>query len=172
MVKQLVPWQISRIQVHRNPKARRTPLDVPFMHRASNLLANSGNLVFEVEPLSAISFPRTKFKEAVRVDIFVHGTAKELHPAASAAEPAVESPEDVDDQRYRVPIVPKNPQHSEELWFEAVSDQQCPRPVRSATARMHINLANLTWAELVKWLVMWGAKSAALASANALRVYP
>ena len=59
--------------------------------------------------------------------------------------------------------------HSDELWFEDVTEAMCPRSVRSAVARLHVNLAHPPNATLIKFMLAQGAKSSTLAAANALR---
>lgn len=63
----------------------------------------------------------------------------------------------------------KGVKHSDELWFEDLDASACPRAIRSAVARMHINLAHAVRAELVKLLASHGPWTAGLLAANALR---
>ena len=98
------------------------------------------------------------------IGIFVYGTAGADQGHAQRAEEQGEH-----DQGWCPPCKPSGIRHSEELWFEGTSEEQCPRAIRSSIARMHLNLAHIPRPDLIRLLVGHGANSTALAAANALR---
>lgn len=70
-------WVLTRVQIARLPKARRTPQEIPWGHRASILRMNSGDDVVETDDRSRIKHERLRFDEPVRIGTFVYGTAPE-----------------------------------------------------------------------------------------------
>ena len=47
-------WRLEKVQLGRVPKARRSPMDVPWTHRACALLLNSGKVLVETEALERV----------------------------------------------------------------------------------------------------------------------
>jgi len=165
-IKELVPWEVSRIQIARNPKARRLPTDFPYLHRATVALKTNGEIFVESEPIEKVSFPRTRFVDPVKIAIFIFGTAPE------SPERPKDGSDDDQDVDFRVPCHPKSFKHGDELWFEGIDSKQCPRSIRVIIARMHMNLGHPSNPELIKLLLLDGASAQSLAAASALRCGP
>ena len=97
----------------------------------------------------------------MRIALFIYGRA------GNKDSPAHASPSN--DPSWCPPTYTQNITHSDEIWFEGITEDQRPRAARSTTARMHLNLAHLPRPDLIKLLAGHVASSAALAAANALR---
>ena len=173
MVQERVPRHLQRVQIYRTPKARRRPTDITYTHRACLLVPAQDGVPFELESdeMENVGFPRMPFARPVRLGVFVYGDAPPDPPRAAEPAPADADPDsDVDDAGFQIPKCRKRGiAHSDELWFQDVSEQQCPRDVRSMVARLHMNLSHPSKPDLMKHLLMCGAKSATLAAANALK---
>ena len=57
----------------------------------------------------------------------------------------------------------------DEIWFENVTPEQCLREIRSQIARIHINLGHPRKQDLVRYLMLKGAKTVSVIAANAFR---
>ena len=84
----------------------------------------------------------------------------------------VQPEQDEDELDFRVPCHPKSFKHNDELWFEGISSDQCPKQIRSIIARMHFNLGHIPNKDLIRLLLLEGASAPALAAASALRCAP
>ena len=163
----LVPWEISRIQVSKEPKARRLPKEVDYTHRACIYQLVSGKLVIETEDARAIAFPRQRFEEPVKLAIFVYGNAPPKDRSATE-EDAKRTGMDTE-EGFAPPCIASGVRHNHEIWFENITNDQVPKPLRSEVARMHINLDHPRREDFLRLLVGHGANNATLAAANALR---
>ena len=148
MLKQLVPWEITKAQVYCKPMTRRVPVDVPFTHRGAALITNGGKLQLESEDISEIRQPRLKFDVPVRIAIFFYGMAeddKEMKPAH-------------DDPRAHVPGL------RTDVSFPGVPDS-IPKEVRAAVARLHCNAGHPPKQETIRLLAAHGSINSAVLTA-------
>ena len=76
-IKVLVPWDIAKVEVVRQPKANRFALDVPATHRFVVLWLADDSFKFQSDEMAAIKTCRERFTRygEVRLGIWVHGTA-------------------------------------------------------------------------------------------------
>eukprot|EP00969_Alexandrium_andersonii_P354147 15441491-Alexandrium_andersonii.AAC.1 len=76
-VAEMVPWEIARIQLYKNPKTRRVPvnIEVPFHHRGAALWHHDESVSIESEPIAAMSAVAGRFDRPVKLAIFIYGTA-------------------------------------------------------------------------------------------------
>ncbi|CAE7210450.1 GIP [Symbiodinium necroappetens] len=148
MLKQLVPWEITKAQVYGKPMTRRVPVDVPFTHRGAALITNGGKLQLESEDISEIRQPRLKFDVPVRIAIFFYGMAendKEMKPAR-------------DDPKAHVPGL------RTDVSFPGVPDS-IPKEVRAAVARLHCNAGHPSKQETIRLLAAHGSINSAVLTA-------
>ena len=153
-ISQLVPWEMSRIQVTRAPIVRRLPRDIPYTHRGAALEFQDGSIEVESEPLDGMHFPRQRFKKAVAYGIFWFGipdtTDQEAKPKIEP-QPAQEGPEAKQPQ-----AVPSSP-------ISTVTFPGCPADVtndtKAAIRRLHLNLGHPSEKELLRLLAWQGAIS-------------
>ena len=66
----VAPWEIARIQIVRNAKARRLPKDIKFSHRACATKLPDGTFLLEYEAADAVAFPQQRFEEQVGLAVF------------------------------------------------------------------------------------------------------
>ena len=71
-IQQLVPWEISRVQLAWTPAARRWPIDVSFTHRGCALRTMPGAFRLEHEDENSVKYPQQRFTESIRVGIFFY----------------------------------------------------------------------------------------------------
>ena len=161
VVKELRPWEFVRIQVSISPKQMRLLADVLVAHRLCVWEDNEGGVHIEEEAIRTIGFPRQRFLGPVRVAIFGYGEAPEDKPEDKPADTA-----DEDDE---YPCRPKSHRHNDELWFEGVTDDQCPKPLRSVVARSHGNMGHPRLVDAVCHFIACGSPSATLRCLNAFR---
>ena len=74
-VLELVPWQISCVQIAHLPKAKRVRPGLEQCHRCSVLLQNDDHILIETEHLPSAQAPRERFVAPVKVAIFILGYA-------------------------------------------------------------------------------------------------
>ena len=79
-ITQLVPWKVKQIQIARNPKVRRLPLQLmsqeAVTHRAAVLQLNTGHIQIETEVVDDIKrSPGARFDTAVAYAVFIFGEA-------------------------------------------------------------------------------------------------
>ena len=173
-VQQLIPWDLSegRIQGYKLPKSRRLPLDIPVEYRATIGLLANGGLLIEAEPYAEVAaFPRARFKQPVKVAFFVYGARVREHAGTSSLDPPTgnASTEEAQEQEEAPPIHARSFKHNDEIWFEGVTEHQCPRNIRSSVARMHINMSHMNKKDMIRHLAAAGAKGSVLAAVNALK---
>ncbi|CAJ1393380.1 unnamed protein product, partial [Effrenium voratum] len=70
IVKQLVPWDIVRVQISRCPVQRRLPRDISYTHRGAVLQYQDGGIEVEHEALDGLHFPKQRFRKAVACGVF------------------------------------------------------------------------------------------------------
>ena len=163
-IQKLVPWEITRVQLVKLPKARRLTGDILCTHRGALLQSNSGELWVETEAVGSLSFPRQRFVQPVRFGIFFFGMApqEDERPA-----PPPEQQEEEPEQQEGTPTAPP-PRAGDEITFPGVSRDQVPDSIRAAVARLHTNLGHCSREDLVRCLAQFGATPAAMTAANAL----
>eukprot|EP00971_Amphidinium_carterae_P215641 4280389-Amphidinium_carterae.1 len=55
MLAPLVPWRLERVNVAKQPKRKRAPIGIPYLHRGMCLLLPDGQLVLETEAIENAS---------------------------------------------------------------------------------------------------------------------
>jgi hypothetical protein len=144
-VSRLVPWSELTVQAYKNPQARRLPTAFPFLHRGCALMLNDGTITTETESIANISANlSTRFQRPVRNGVFFFGYAPD--------NPTNIPPPDRDDID-APPIRPNGSLGTDEIWFEGVTEHNCPKALRSAVARMHTNGGHPTRQEFLRGLV-------------------
>eukprot|EP00971_Amphidinium_carterae_P278754 5533808-Amphidinium_carterae.1 len=76
-LRELIPWQLERLQVVKLPKQRRFPTDVPWLHRGCALLHVDETITLEAEAVQDNVFPRQRFSKPVSLGVFFFGVASE-----------------------------------------------------------------------------------------------
>ena len=139
-------------------------------------LTSEGKLWYESEPVSTIKFPRMRFANPIRVAVFIFGDAPSAgstqNDDPNLAGPRVRAP---GAQRYvehgndAPECLGSDVKHSAEMWFENITEAQCPREVRRQIARLHVNLGHPRTGDMVRYLLLNGAKTSSVIGANALK---
>lgn len=150
-VKELVPWELTRVQVGSLPITRRMPQDVPYTHRGSALLHNDECITLESEDLALLRFPRMRFQKAVAAAVFFYGVAEddEKHPAAAAAD---HHQDNAEDQNINVPV----PGLRTDITFPD-APKTLPAAVKASVARLHLNMGHASKQELTRLLAAHGS---------------
>ena len=157
MIQDLLRLNATRIQVVSTPTTRRLPVQFfDYVVRATFILYNDDSRAVEVEKLDEMQFPRQRFTKPVRIGIFVYG-----HPRP---EPGLEQHEE---QPQHVPaIMPGLPT---DIDFPGVS-AGITQEVRSAVARLHLNMGHPSKEELCQMMAQQGSiPDAAFECARKLR---
>ena len=157
MIQDLLRLNATRIQVVSTPTTRRLPVQFfDYVVRATFILYNDDSRAVEVEKLDEMQFPRQRFNKPVRIGIFVYG-----HPRP---EPGLEQHEE---QPQHVPaIMPGLPT---DIDFPGVS-AGITQEVRSAVARLHLNMGHPSKEELCRMMAQQGSiPDAAFECARKLR---
>lgn len=156
-IQQLVPWEISRVQLAWTPAARRWPIDVSFTHRGCALRTMPGAFRLEHEDENSVKYPNQRFTESIRVGIFFYGFAGD-------EEEERKFDEDIGTggQSKRVIGV------STDITFEGGPPMS--REMQASVARLHCNLGHPPKQEIVRILAAAGKlDSKILAALDALR---
>ena len=156
-IQQLVPWEISRVQLAWTPAARRWPIDVSFTHRGCALRTMPGAFRLEHEDENSVKYPQQRFTESIRVGIFFYGFAGEEEEEKKYDEAA-----EAGGQSKRVIGV------STDITFEGGPPMS--REMQASVARLHCNLGHPPKQEIVRILAAAGKlDSKILAALDALR---
>ncbi|CAJ1329046.1 unnamed protein product, partial [Effrenium voratum] len=131
----LVPWQITRIQVVKTPVTHRQPAHVPFTHRGSALRYNDDQIEVASEDVGLIHFPRKRFPRPVSIGIFFFGYG----------DPQQE---------------PETEKFHGEIRFPGLHNVD--RSTKASVARLHRNLGHISNNELIKLMAMNGITSEAV----------
>ncbi|CAK0791361.1 unnamed protein product, partial [Prorocentrum cordatum] len=189
-ISQLVPWDLTMIQLAKTAKQRRFPINKePWSHRGHCYVDEKGHYHIEAEDLVDVAFPTLALSPPADLAVFFFGYAKQeslpQEPDTSQIEKRMPLPPDPDD-----PMLPNNslpPDEDDDLQdvpiarmpdasggmagirFVGVTKEQCPREVRQLVARMHCNLGHPVPSEFFQFLAQRGASQATLLCARALR---
>ena len=141
-IQDVVPWDELRVQLYRQPKARRFPLREleRVTHRGMIVLFNDGSIVVESEPLVAAATLQIRFPKPAVTGIFLYGRA----PVASLGEQDLR-PEETPDRSTIDPPDDHCPTAEVQKWepgalditFPGCPDSQCPRWMKNTLRRMH-----------------------------------
>ena len=140
-VAELVPWELTRVQVTITPAVRRFPTDFGYTHRGAALMYNDGTLELESEDLVSIEYPRQRFTKPVACAVFFYGIAE-------------------DEQRITVP----HGQADENLHLPGLKTDirypglppGVPKEVQASVARLHINAGHPSKQEMIRLFTMHG----------------
>ncbi|CAK0884583.1 unnamed protein product [Prorocentrum cordatum] len=189
-ISQLVPWDLTMIQLAKSAKQRRFPINKePWSHRGHCYVDEKGHYHIEAEDLVDVAFPTLALSPPADLAVFSFGYAKQeslpQEPDTSQIEKRMPLPPDPND-----PMLPNNslpPDEDDDLQdvpiarmpdasggmagirFVGVTKEQCPREVRQLVARMHCNLGHPVPSEFFQFLAQRGASQATLLCARALR---
>ncbi|CAK0888740.1 unnamed protein product, partial [Prorocentrum cordatum] len=189
-ISQLVPWDLTMIQLAKAAKQRRFPINKePWSHRGHCYVDEKGHYHIEAEDLVDVAFPTLALSPPADLAVFSFGYAKQeslpQEPDTSQIEKRMPLPPDPND-----PMLPNNslpPDEDDDLQdvpiarmpdasggmagirFVGVTKEQCPREVRQLVARMHCNLGHPVPSEFFQFLAQRGASQATLLCARALR---
>ena len=167
----LVPWEMTRVQLTRAPVQRRLPRDIFYTHRGAAIQYQDGRISIEAEPLDGMHFPKQRFKQAVAYAIFWYGYGNPAHikpkdpPQDATADATSAAPQDATmtasaDAGH---VNPRGPTSMQQAGMTTVTFPGCPAEVpsdtRSAVARLHLNLGHPTEKELLRLLAWQGAIS-------------
>ena len=131
-----------KIQAVSAPTTRRIPSNVDeYYTRAAFLFYNDETKAVEVEDLGDLQFPRQRFSKPVRYAIFAYGHRR-LQPDPSASTTQSRTPT-------MVPNLPTD------IDFPDLS-KDVPQEVRSAVARLHLNLGHPSRQKLNRLLAYEG----------------
>ena len=114
MVGNLVPWELHRVQIYRNPKQLRMPLDIPVKRRLHVMRNADGAMDIQSENILEIPAPRGRFAKPVATAIFVYGNAPDDAPR----------PQDL--PQFPQPMPRPKTERRAKYWFEATAEQVSP----------------------------------------------
>ena len=177
LVKKLVPWEVSSIQVAYLPKAKRTRPELGHdLHRCTAILYTDNTFVVESEYLPECQAPRERFVKPVKLAVFVVGKA----PSDDTPESAEAQP----DRRSKVNDVKAEVSHDEagagatqnkedfgngEIWFAGPNLKPEEKKVAPTVARMHANLGHPRTADFARFLNTAMASQVSIDLARRLR---
>ena len=153
----LVPWELTRVQIARTPAQRRLPRDILFTHRGAAIEYQDGQLAIEAESLDGMHFPKQRFSKGVSLAIFWFGYGEPKASPPPEEQPPKETPPQPQPDGSKPPApAPSRP-------TETVTFKNCPadvpQEVCSAVKRLHLNLGHPTEKELLRLLAYQGAIS-------------
>ena len=153
----LVPWELTRVQIARTPAQRRLPRDILFTHRGAAIEYQDGQLAIEAESLDGMHFPKQRFSKGVSLAIFWFGYGEPKASPPPEEQPPKETPPQPQPDGSKPPApAPSRP-------TETVTFKNCPadvpQEVCSAVKRLHLNLGHPTEQELLRLLAYQGAIS-------------
>ena len=134
LMRRLVPWDIHRVQLAKQPKANRfggLGPELTQTHRATVLWLTDERVTFETARLADAS-ASARFPAPVRVGIFIFGIA----PETNEAHEQQQEDEQALHQNARDGPITKT-EHSADIWFEDL-DSSISSAIRSAVARLHL----------------------------------
>lgn len=144
-IKQLVPWEMSRVQAAWTPSARRWPMDIPFTHRGCAMRTIAGKFMIEHEDMASVPYPRQRFADPIRVGIFFFGVGEDEHFKTDTKE----APADEKSEKYeRVTGV------TTDIYFEGGPPMS--REMKTSIARLHCNLGHASKQEIIRILAAAG----------------
>ena len=74
-IRQLVPWELTRLSYVRDPRSRRIPRGVPWSHRAVIRRLDDSSVRIESESRLALAYPCLRFLEPTDVAVFIYGSS-------------------------------------------------------------------------------------------------
>lgn len=150
---QLVPWQMTRVQISVQPLVYRNAPHTPHTHRGAVLkYIGTDELEVASEDLSDIHFPRSRFRRPVEIAIFFFG-----YPNYVDEEFGVLGEEaQLQDQESRRFEDPSEKFHNEIRFPNAAG---VSRSIKFAVARIHKNIGHLSGSEMIKLLALNGITS-------------
>ena len=173
-ITQLVPWKVKQIQIARNPKVRRLPLQLmsqeAVTHRAAVLQLNTGHIQIETEVVDDIKrSPGARFDTPVAYAVFIFGEA----PVTSYNPDDNAKPEEIGSKHQEQPVEPEDewlPHQpgSKDITFPGLQGN-VPKWMLSVLMRVHVNLGHPGNEALVRHLAQAGASGEALLAAKHLK---
>ena len=163
-IQDLLPWQLTRIQISSKPIVNRQPTLIPYTHRGSALkYVDKLEVDVTVEDLSEIHLPRSRFKSPVELGIFWYGYPNEIDEQLGipAAEAMIRDQLPVDDAGTLLPTT-STPTTTNEIFHDEIAFPNVSgidRSIKVSVSRMHKNLGHLPPAEMLKLLAMNGITS-------------
>ncbi|CAK9038397.1 unnamed protein product [Durusdinium trenchii] len=148
IVADLVPWELTRVQIAATPAVRRMPTDVLYTHRGLAVVYNDSSIDVESEDLSMIEHPKQRFARPVAHGIFFYGNAED-------------EPKPVDEAA--VPPERHIPGLRTDVNFPNLPPS-IPREVQASVARLHINAGHPSRQEMIRLFTMHGAITAQVIS--------
>ena len=144
-VQELVPWEVTRVQIASTPMTRRLPVgSVPFTHRGAALLHNDESLTLEAEDLANVTFPKQRFSKVVKAAIFFFGITEDDCPPPSQKSTA--------EKEIQLPV----PGLRTDVTFPN-APKTLPNEVRASVARLHLNTGHANKKELTRLLATHGS---------------
>ena len=165
-VRELVPWEISRIQAAWTPQARRLPQEFPYTHRGAAMRLANGDFDLEAEDLASVSFPKRRFVKAVRVAVFFYGVPRKQEAPDADEEPGAEQEGAHVERPHRGQV----PGRFSSRQPVPGMDTEIDTKLQASLARLHVNMGHAPRAELIRMLAAAGNLSGKVLSAlDALR---
>lgn len=163
-IHELLPWQLTRIQISKRPLVNRIPNLIPYTHRGAVLkYVDNPDVEVFVEDLSELHLPRSRFKAPVELGIFWYGYPNEIDedqgiPAEEAMmRDNVSFDESGTIQPLSLPVNQNTEIYHDEITF--ANSSGIDRAIKVSVSRMHKNLGHLPPAEMLKLLAMNGITS-------------
>ena len=157
-VADLVPWELTKVQIVRTPIQRRLPREFFFTHRGAILEYQDGQIVVEAEALDGLHFPKQRFSKAVAYGCFWYGYG-EPRPDTTSSQP---QSTDAQPQPSSSNPPTQRPTTSTSK-ISTITFPGCPaevpQEVKSAVTRLHLNLGHPSEKELFRLLAWQGAVS-------------
>ena len=156
-IQELLPWEITRLQVCLRPLVQRLPQHVPHTHRGHVLkFVGREDLSIMAEDLADIHFPRGRFEAPVELAIFFYGypSLSDEHLGIPGEEAALR------DQEPQQAEHRQNP--TKEIFHDEIFFPNTPgidRTIKASVARMHKNMGHLPPNEMIKLFCLNGITS-------------
>ena len=173
-IQDMVPWQLSLVQVVRLPKARRMP-PILATHRGAALLTNDGEVFVESEAMRDVAYPCQKYVKPVRIAVYFYGYAPQAKDERPEAKQEVKAEQEAADKLDPEPGAPLHPDARVRdesvlagIRFPNLSADLCPPDVSRIVARIHVNLGHPIKRELLQYCAAQGASAAVMAAINHL----
>ena len=152
MLQQLVPWQLTRVQISLQPMLKRHPTHVPCTHRGfAARYAGADRVEVITEDLADVHFPRSRFPRPVEVAIFFYGYPEETDESMGIPGEEQKILDDNNPQKFEDP--------TKEIFHHEISfpnTSGIDRTIKTSVARMHRNMGHLPPAEMIKLLALNG----------------
>ena len=153
-VKQLVPWQLERLQLVYQPLVMRMPTTFPYTHRGSSVMYNDNEIEHFVEDLSDVLRPRSRFRKPVNFGIFYYGYDMEETTSSTTTPAAEQQPQDSAQQPLPSQVVQDGISFTRPIKLDDNT--------KRALCRMHRNMGHAHNNELKKLLAMKGINDPAI----------